>query len=109
MWTSNRQNREDDEEGDEEEQGMPQELWTWTLWYKDSDTCEEHGYTWGEGCAERGDAVCQYLFGWRLHLDATRNKMQSERARYDRIRLWYFSTRVFTNSNLCLLFRCERA
>jgi hypothetical protein len=73
---------------------MPQELWTWTLWYKDSDTCEEHGYTWGEGCAERGDAVCQYLFGWRLHLDTTRNKMQSERARYDRIRLWYFSTRV---------------
>ena len=33
--------------------------WSWILWYRDSDTCEEHGHEWFHGCADEGNPICQ--------------------------------------------------
>ena len=42
------------------------ERWSWILWYRDSDTCEDHGYQWFEECAHAGVAVCQKLYATKL-------------------------------------------
>ena len=44
------------------------ERWSWIMWYRDSDTCEDFGHEWFMECAEAGDPLCQ-------HLDST--KVQS--------------------------------
>jgi hypothetical protein len=38
--------------------------WSWIIWYKDSssgDCLEDFSHEWFVGCANAGDAVCQYL------------------------------------------------
>lgn len=45
----------------------PSERWSWILWFMDSATCNNEGYKWSENCASRGDPICQYLHGWRVH------------------------------------------
>ena len=42
------------------------ERWSWILWYRDSDTCEDHGHQWFEECAHDGVAVCQKLYATKL-------------------------------------------
>lgn len=72
------------------------ERWSWILWYKDSESCEQYGHEWSRGCAEGNNTwhgleeggpikaigfgvgqaekgnnmpLCQYLYAWRVHLD----------------------------------------
>jgi hypothetical protein len=35
------------------------ERWSWILWYRDSDRCEEHGHEWFSECAADGNPICQ--------------------------------------------------
>jgi TPR repeat protein len=35
--------------------------WSWVLWFLDSDTCEDHGYSWFSECAEAGNPTCELL------------------------------------------------
>ena len=42
------------------------ERWSWILWYRDSDTCEDHGHERFEECAQAGVAVCQKLYATKL-------------------------------------------
>eukprot|EP00587_Corethron_hystrix_P001982 CAMPEP_0113319966 /NCGR_PEP_ID=MMETSP0010_2-20120614/13954_1 /TAXON_ID=216773 ORGANISM="Corethron hystrix, Strain 308" /NCGR_SAMPLE_ID=MMETSP0010_2 /ASSEMBLY_ACC=CAM_ASM_000155 /LENGTH=633 /DNA_ID=CAMNT_0000177635 /DNA_START=92 /DNA_END=1990 /DNA_ORIENTATION=- /assembly_acc=CAM_ASM_000155 len=46
-------------EKDEEPEST--ERWSWILWYKDSETCDDYSYEWFQECAEGGDAICQQL------------------------------------------------
>ena len=43
------------------------ERWSWIIWFLDSDTCDNLGYEWNKKCAKKGDPLCQYLHGWRVH------------------------------------------
>ena len=47
----------------------PATRWSWIMWYKDSSTCQQLGHRWSESCAEKGDPLCQYFQGWRVHLN----------------------------------------
>ena len=49
--------------------GATSTRWSWILWFKDSTTCVQHGHEWSRQCAEAGDPMCQYTYGWRLHLN----------------------------------------
>ena len=61
--------------------GPPTQRWSWILWYKDSDTCAQHGHEWSQDCARAGDALCQYTYAWRTTLDESlSDKAKSERA-----------------------------
>ena len=44
-------------------QETPQtERWSWILWYRDSDTCQDHSDEWYRSCAEdEMNPACQYL------------------------------------------------
>jgi TPR repeat protein len=35
------------------------ERWSWILWYRDSEVCDEHGYEWPQTCARGGNPICQ--------------------------------------------------
>ena len=37
------------------------ERWSWIMWYRDSDSCEDYGHEWFVECAEAGDPHCQHL------------------------------------------------
>jgi TPR repeat protein len=37
------------------------ERWSWIMWFRDSDTCEDHGHEWHRACAEAGQPVCQHV------------------------------------------------
>lgn len=37
------------------------ERWSWILWMRDSDTCEDHKGTWYQSCAIQGNPTCQLL------------------------------------------------
>lgn len=54
---------------DDFSEDRPSVRWSWILWFKDHDKCEQRGYEWSESCAKAGDALCQYLQGWRVHLN----------------------------------------
>ena len=62
----------------------PAVRWSWILWFKDSSTCQQRGYEWSESCAHTGDALCQYLQGWRVHL----NPKLSKQEQLDRREKW---------------------
>ena len=54
--------------------------WSWILWFKDSDTCEQYGHEWSKHC-RKSNALCAYMYGWRSFLnpkdsnsDKTRDK-----------------------------------
>ena len=57
---------------------IPTERWSWIMWFKDSETCQQHGHEWSRECAENNDALCQYTYGWRIHLDETLNKKEKD-------------------------------
>eukprot|EP00941_MAST-03F_sp_MAST-3F-sp1_P004726 g4726.t1 len=62
--------------------------WSWILWFKDSETCEQFGYEWDKDCAERGDnPLCEYMYGWRAFLDPslTNNDSHEIRKKYQEI------------------------
>lgn len=42
------------------------ERWSWILWYRDSNTCEDFSHTWFADCAQAGDAVCQQLHATKV-------------------------------------------
>ena len=46
---------------DERDDGGPSERWSWILWFRDSDTCEDHGPEWHADCAAAGNPTCMYL------------------------------------------------
>jgi hypothetical protein len=48
----------DKESGD---QPTAPERWSWILWYRDSDTCEDNSHSWHEDCAIAGNPTCQLL------------------------------------------------
>ena len=37
------------------------ERWSWILWFRDSETCEEHGHEWHKDCSDSGDPICQMV------------------------------------------------
>ncbi len=37
------------------------ERWSWILWMRDSNTCEDHKNTWYQSCAIHGNPTCQLL------------------------------------------------
>jgi TPR repeat protein len=51
------------------EKGKHAERWSWIMWFKDSQQCNQHGYEWSRNCAKKGDALCQYTYGWRIFLN----------------------------------------
>ena len=62
-------------------QKKPIERWSWIMWFKDSETCQQYGHEWSRTCAHAGDALCQYTYGWRIHLDPTLSKETKEAER----------------------------
>ena len=68
-------------EVDDFSEDEPSERWSWIMWFKDSETCEQKGYEWSRGCAREGDALCQYFQGWRVHLDPSLSQQQHIKAR----------------------------
>jgi len=42
------------------------ERWSWILWYKDSEKCEDYSYEWFRDCANEGDAICQQLHSTKV-------------------------------------------
>ncbi|KAL9184164.1 hypothetical protein ACHAXT_002250 [Thalassiosira profunda] len=42
------------------------ERWSWILWYRDSATCEDHGYEWFAKCSEEGNALCQQMHATKV-------------------------------------------
>lgn len=41
--------------------GRPSERWSWIMWFRDSDTCEDYEAEWYQKCAEEGNPTCMYL------------------------------------------------
>lgn len=37
------------------------ERWSWILWYRDSETCQDHKAEWFKKCSDAGNAICQEL------------------------------------------------
>ena len=42
------------------------ERWSWILWFRDSETCEEHSHEWFPRCAAAGDPICQNLHAGKV-------------------------------------------
>jgi hypothetical protein len=42
------------------------ERWSWILWYRDSLTCDDHGYEWYKDCAEEGNPTCELLHATKV-------------------------------------------
>jgi len=41
--------------------------WSWILWYRDSETCQEdHSHEWFAGCAREGNPLCQSLHATKV-------------------------------------------
>lgn len=42
------------------------------LWFRDSETCEDHAHEWFEACARAADPICQALYAAKPppHLDS---------------------------------------
>jgi len=47
---------------DRRDDGGPSERWSWIMWFRDSDICEDHSAEWHRGCAKRGNPTCMYLY-----------------------------------------------
>lgn len=47
---------------DQRDDGGPSERWSWIMWFRDSDLCEDHSDEWHRGCAEEGNPACMYLY-----------------------------------------------
>eukprot|EP00949_MAST-11_sp_MAST-11-sp1_P002430 g2430.t1 len=62
--------------------GVRPKRWSWILWFKDSESCEQHGHEWSRSCARKGDALCQFLYSWRVFLNPklTQKEIDAERA-----------------------------
>ena len=45
---------------------MQTERWSWILWYRDSETCQDHSIEWFEQCSNDGDAICQMLHSTKV-------------------------------------------
>jgi hypothetical protein len=43
--------------------------WSWILWYRDSDTCSDHGHEWFQACAVEGSPTCQLLHATKARKD----------------------------------------
>jgi len=41
--------------------GRPSERWSWIMWFRDSDTCEDYEAEWYQKCSEEGNPTCMYL------------------------------------------------
>jgi len=46
---------------DKRDDGGPSERWSWIMWFRDSDTCQDHARDWHHDCAEEGNPTCMYL------------------------------------------------
>jgi len=45
-----------------EKKNFVPERWSWIMWYRDSESCEEnHGPEWFQSCADKGNPNCQSL------------------------------------------------
>jgi hypothetical protein len=42
------------------------ERWSWILWYRDSETCDDFSHEWFAACSDRGDALCQTLHSTKV-------------------------------------------
>ena len=42
------------------------ERWSWILWYRDSDTCEDHSAEWFASCAADGNPLCEHLHATKV-------------------------------------------
>lgn len=42
------------------------ERWSWIMWYRDSEKCEDYGYEWFSECANAGDPLCQHLYSTKV-------------------------------------------
>eukprot|EP00939_MAST-03C_sp_MAST-3C-sp1_P004971 g4971.t1 len=42
------------------------ERWSWVLWFRDSETCEEHGHEWFKDCAEAGNPTCEFNYATKV-------------------------------------------
>lgn len=62
------------------------ERWSWITWFRDDEHCASHAWEWQKECAEAGDAICQFLYGWR----AKQNPAFSEKEADD-VRIKYMT------------------
>ena len=48
---------------DQRNDGRPSERWSWIMWFRDSETCQDHKSEWYESCPgqEDGNPICTYL------------------------------------------------
>lgn len=37
------------------------ERWSWIMWYRDSEKCDDYGHEWFADCADAGNPICQHL------------------------------------------------
>jgi TPR repeat protein len=42
------------------------ERWSWILWYRDSDTCDDYSHEWFVSCAADGNPLCQHLHSTKV-------------------------------------------
>lgn len=42
------------------------ERFSWILWYRDSDTCEDHSHEWFADCSKEGNPLCQQLHSTKV-------------------------------------------
>ena len=54
------------------------ERWSWIMWFKDSEQCNQHGHEWSSNCARQGDALCQYTYGWRIILNPLLTQIEKD-------------------------------
>eukprot|EP00949_MAST-11_sp_MAST-11-sp1_P002617 g2617.t1 len=75
----------------ENDSGDQTRRWSWILWYRDSDTCEDHGHEWFKTCAEQGDPTCQFLYATKVGNRGNTEEIDPERYRnelMDKVLLW---------------------
>lgn len=42
------------------------ERWSWIMWFRDSESCQDFGYEWFQECAEDGDPICLQLYASKV-------------------------------------------
>ena len=58
--------QQEEQEEQEDTPGDHMERWSWILWYRDSDTCENYDYEWFAECAEEGNPTCELLHATKV-------------------------------------------
>ncbi|GAX26325.1 hypothetical protein FisN_16Lh164 [Fistulifera solaris] len=50
----------------ETENGLHATRWSWILWFRDSEQCEDESHVWFKDCAEKGNPTCQMMHATKV-------------------------------------------